>query len=211
MAEQYTERVGSAGTGNGTATRSWAGGGPRAAKALKRARNWLYATGAVAMVAGALAIIIPAAASVTVAILIGWILLVVGAFALAHAWSVRAPGRGLRIFNAVLMALAGISLIAFPLTGTFTLTFFLAAFFLVTGAINLAAAIAQRDEPGALMLGLHGAVSLILGVLIIADLPSSADWAIGLLVGVNLIFFAVRCFAAAAFIDTARKAVAGRP
>jgi uncharacterized membrane protein HdeD (DUF308 family) len=210
MAEQYTERLGSVGTGNG-ARGTWEAGSPRAAKALKRARNWLYATGAVAMIAGALAIIIPAAASVTVAVLIGWILLVVGAFALAHAWSVRAPGRGLRILNGVLMALAGISLIAFPLTGTFTLTFFLAAFFLVTGAINLAAAIAQRDEPGALMLGLHGALSLVLGVLIVADLPSSAGWAIGLLVGVNLIFFALRCIAAAALLDTALKAIAERP
>jgi uncharacterized membrane protein HdeD (DUF308 family) len=163
------------------------------------------------MIAGALAIILPAAASVTVAILIGWILLVVGVFALAHAWSVREPGRGLRILNAVLMVLVGIALLAFPLTGTFTLTFFLAAFFLVTGAINLAAAIAQRDEPGAPMLGLHGALSLILGVLIVADLPSSAGWAIGLLVGVNLIFFGVRCIAAAALVDKAQKAVSGRP
>jgi uncharacterized membrane protein HdeD (DUF308 family) len=206
MAEQQTERPGSAGTGNGTATGNWVGASPQAAKALKRARNWLYATAAVSMIAGALAIVIPAAASVTVAILIGWILLIVGAFALAHAWSMRAAGRGLRILNAVLMALAGIALLAFPLTGTFTLTFFLAAFFLVTGAVNLAAAIAQRDEPGALMLGLHGAVSLILGILIIADLPSSAGWAIGLLVGVNLIFFAVRCLAAGAVIDGALKA-----
>jgi uncharacterized membrane protein HdeD (DUF308 family) len=207
MAEQHTERRGSVGTSNGAAPGDWAAGSPRAAKALKRARNWLYATGAVAMIAGALAIILPAAASVTVAILIGWILLVVGVFALAHAWSVREPGRGLRILNAVLMVLVGIALLAFPLTGTFTLTFFLAAFFLVTGAINLA----QRDEPGAPMLGLHGALSLILGVLIVADLPSSAGWAIGLLVGVNLIFFGVRCIAAAALVDKAQKAVSGRP
>jgi uncharacterized membrane protein HdeD (DUF308 family) len=206
MAEQYTDRLRSGRTENGAAQGRWATGSPQAEKALKRGRNWLYATGAVSMIAGALAIIIPAAASVTVAILIGWILLVVAAFALAHAWSVRAPGRGLRLFNAVLMALAGLCLIVFPLTGTFTLTFFLAAWFLVTGAINLAAAFSQRDEPGALMLGLHGAVSLLLGILIVADLPSSAGWAIGLLVGVNLIFFAVRCLAAGALIGSALKA-----
>jgi uncharacterized membrane protein HdeD (DUF308 family) len=205
MAEQYTRRLGPIGAENGMAAGSWIAGRPRAAEALKRARNWLYATGAVAMLAGALAIIIPAAASVTVAILIGWLLLAVGVFALAHAWSVRAPGRGLRIFNALLTVIAGLCLIVFPLTGTFTLTFFLAAWFLLTGAMNLAAAITHRDEPGALMLGLHGAVSLLLGVLIIANLPSSADWAIGLLVGVSLIFFAVRCLAAGALINSALK------
>jgi uncharacterized membrane protein HdeD (DUF308 family) len=207
MSQQHTERLGSIGTDNGMAPGKWAAGSPRAARALKRARNWLYATGAASMIAGVLAILIPAVASVTVAILVGWLLLVVGGVALAHAWSVRAPGRGIRIVNALLMAIAGISLVAFPLTGTFTLTFFLAAWFLITGTVNLFAAITQRDEPGARMLGLHGAVSLALGVLIVADLPSSADWAIGLLVGVNLVFFAVRCFAAGALIDTALKAI----
>jgi uncharacterized membrane protein HdeD (DUF308 family) len=206
MAQQYTGRVGSVAPDNGAAAGSWIAGRPQARSELKRARNWLYATGAVAMIAGVLAILIPAVASVTVAILVGWLLLVAGAFALAHAWAVQAPGRGMRIFNAVLTAVVGICLIVFPLTGTFTLTFFLAVWFLVTGPLYLLVAFRYREDPDALLLGLHGAVSLVLGILIIANLPSSADWAIGLLVGVNLVFFAVRCITAGVLINTTLKA-----
>jgi uncharacterized membrane protein HdeD (DUF308 family) len=45
--------------------------------------------------------------------------------------------------------------------------------------------------------GLNGAMSVILGALIAASLPSSAAWAIGLLVGLNLIFSGVRALIAA--------------
>jgi uncharacterized membrane protein HdeD (DUF308 family) len=159
------------------------------------------------MIAGVLAILVPAVASVTIAIFTGWLLLIAGAFALAHAWSVHAPGRGVRILNSALTVIAGICLIVFPLTGTFTLTFFLAAWFLATGAINLAAAISRREDPGAVMVGLHGVVSLILGGLIIANLPSSAAWAIGLLVGINLIFFSVRAAIAASVLNRALEIV----
>jgi uncharacterized membrane protein HdeD (DUF308 family) len=206
MAQQFTHRGGSFAPGNRWAPGAWVAGQPPAAEAVKRARNWLYATAAVSMIAGVLAILIPAVASVTVAILTGWLLLVVGAFALAHAWSVHAPGRGLRLFTSALTAVAGICLIVFPLTGTFTLTFFLAVWFLATGIFYLAAAIQHRQEGGAGLLGLHGVLSLILGGLILADLPSSAGWAIGLLVGINLVFFAVRAVYAASALNTVLKA-----
>jgi uncharacterized membrane protein HdeD (DUF308 family) len=206
MAEQFTQPAGSIAPDNGQAAGAWVAGRPRAAEAVKSARNWLYVTAAVSMIAGVLAILVPAVASVTVAILVGWLLLFFGVFALAHAWSVRAPGRGLRIFNSLLTALAGLALIVFPLTGTFTLTFFLAVWFLVTGTVYVAAAIQHRGEAGAGLMGLHGVVSLLLGILIIADLPSSADWAIGLLVGVNLVFFSVRALIAANVLNATLKA-----
>jgi uncharacterized membrane protein HdeD (DUF308 family) len=175
-------------------------------EAVKRARNWLYATAAVSMIAGVLAILVPAVASVTVAIFTGWLLVIVGAVALAYAWSVRAPGRGLRLFSSALTAIAGICLIVFPLSGTFTLTFFLAVWFLATGIFYLAAAIQHRQEAGAALLGLHGVLSLVLGGLILADLPSSAGWAIGLLVGINLVFFSVRALFAASALNAVLKA-----
>jgi uncharacterized membrane protein HdeD (DUF308 family) len=206
MAQQFTSHAGSVASGNGRAAGSWVAGEPPAVEAVKRARNWLYAIAAVSMIAGVLAILIPAVASVTVAILAGWLLLIVGAIALAYAWSVRAPGRWLRLFTAALTALAGICLIVFPLTGTFTLTFFLAVWFLATGIFYLAAAIQHRHEGGAAMLGLHGVLSLVLGGLILADLPSSAGWAIGLLVGINLLFFSIRALFAARALDAVSKA-----
>ena len=101
------------------------------------------------------------------------------------------------MLTAALTILAGICLLVFPLTGALTLTFFLCAWFFTTGTLQLVAWWRLRGSPGAVMLGLNGITSLILGLLIALSLPSSAAWAIGLLVGVNLVFFGVRALMAA--------------
>jgi uncharacterized membrane protein HdeD (DUF308 family) len=46
----------------------------------------------------------------------------------------------------------------------------------------------MRGAPNAAMVGINGALSLLIGLLILVDFPSSADWAIGLLVGIDLLF-----------------------
>jgi uncharacterized membrane protein HdeD (DUF308 family) len=48
--------------------------------------------------------------------------------------------------------------------------------------------IAERGVPGWGMTVVSGAISIVLAVLIAEKLPSSADWAIGLIVGVDLLF-----------------------
>jgi uncharacterized membrane protein HdeD (DUF308 family) len=155
-------------------------------------------TGVLALIAGALAIAIPAAASLTVAIFIGWVLLVVGAVMLGNAWAQRGRERSVwRFLHAVLTIVAGLCLLVFPLTGTFTLTFFLAAWFLGSGFLVLMHAWQTRGEPGNWLAWLDGIISFVLGILIIASLPSSAAWAIGLLVGINLLFFGTRALVAA--------------
>jgi uncharacterized membrane protein HdeD (DUF308 family) len=54
--------------------------------------------------------------------------------------------------------------------------------------------------PGAGITGFGGALSVVLGILIAASLPSSASWAIGLLVGINLIFWGVRALTGAGLL-----------
>jgi uncharacterized membrane protein HdeD (DUF308 family) len=46
----------------------------------------------------------------------------------------------------------------------------------------------MRGAPNAAIVGVNGALSLLIGLLILVDFPSSADWAIGLLVGIDLLF-----------------------
>ena len=87
----------------------------------------------------------------------------------------------------VLFLIGGGWLAFFPLTGIITLTIFLAAMFVVQGIIEIAMALRMRPHEGWIWMLLAGIVALAAGLLILAQLPSSATWAIGLLVGINLI------------------------
>jgi uncharacterized membrane protein HdeD (DUF308 family) len=85
---------------------------------VRRARTWLLVTGILAILAGAAAIAVPAVASVTIALLVGWILLVVGIVMAMHVFSSRPPGhRGLWIANTVLTLFVALHLLLFPLSG----------------------------------------------------------------------------------------------
>jgi uncharacterized membrane protein HdeD (DUF308 family) len=197
MAHGWTERMG---------LRSPQGAAPGAVvvevaltpEAARRARRWLLAVGILALLAGAAAIVVPAVASVTMSVFVGVVLVVVSFFMAVNAWG--APTRlqvALRLVEASLAMVVGICLMAFPLTGALTLTFFLAVWFIGTGVLLLWGAMRLRGRPGWGLAALNGVVSLALGLLIALDLPSSAAWAVGLLVGINLLFFGVRALVAA--------------
>lgn len=164
---------------------------------LRRVRRWLVVYGLLALVAGAVAIAVPIIASITVAIFIGWVLIFAGATMGIRAVTERAPLRGL---EALLTFLAGLYIVVFPLTGTVTLTFVLAVWFFASGVMSLVNAWQWRDGVNGWLGALGGALSIILGFLLAASLPSSAAWAIGLLVGINLIFWGMRALIGALVI-----------
>ncbi|HEY0362351.1 MAG TPA: DUF308 domain-containing protein [Solirubrobacteraceae bacterium] len=170
----------------------------------KRVRTRLLVAGFLSILGGVAAIAVPAIASVTIAIFIGWMLIFTGIVMAIDAFSQRERGRmALRALNAVLAIGVGLYLIVAPLSGTLTLTFMLAAWFFATGALLLAGAWQLRRIGGASLMALNGTLSLVLGLLIAVDLPSSADWAIGLLVGINLLFWGIRALVAAAALQHA--------
>jgi len=155
------------------------------------ARSWkaLMAIGIVAIVLGCIAILVPAVASVGTAIFIGWLLLVVGAFLVAAAFSAHSVGSLLlRLVWAALTVIVGVWLIVEPHNGTLTLTFVLGVYFLFMGLTRIVVAFLGRGQPNAGWVGLSGVCGLLIGILVLAKFPSSADWAIGLLVGIDLIF-----------------------
>lgn len=149
----------------------------------------LMAVGVMAIAIGCVAILVPAVAAVGTAIFIGWLLLVVGAVLIAAAFSAVSVGSVLlRLAWAAVTIIVGLWLVIEPSHGTLTLTFVLGVYFLFMGVTRVAIAFASRGEPGAGLLGLSGVAGLVIGILILVELPSSADWAIGLLVGIDLIF-----------------------
>jgi uncharacterized membrane protein HdeD (DUF308 family) len=92
-----------------------------------------------------------------------------------------------RLLIGLLYVVAGGWLAFFPLTGLLTLTVFLATMFAFQGAMEIAMGLSLRPVRGWISVLISGAVSLLVGGLIFAQLPSSAAWAIGLLVGINMI------------------------
>ena len=153
-------------------------------------RKWLILAGAVGMVLAIVAFAVPALASVGTAIFIGWIL-ICASFPIAfEAFSQPGLGRKLvRIVLAVAAAGAGLYLLVSPLEGAFTLTVILVIWFVVTGIARIAVGLGELGSAGGWTIVLNGAVTLVLGVLVGRELPSSADWAIGLLVGIDLFIF----------------------
>ncbi|MCU0307933.1 MAG: DUF308 domain-containing protein [Thermoleophilia bacterium] len=160
------------------------------AGAAKQAWPALMVAGTIAVIAGILAIALPAAASVSITILIGILLIVVAVVWLigtlrsdaGAAWKI------IGVVLALLLLVAGIWALARPFQATVTFTAILVIYFIVSGVIRLAGAIADRRREGAFLWGLGGALSIVLGILIGTELPDSANWAIGLLVGIQFLF-----------------------
>ena len=150
--------------------------------------SWLMVLGAVMLVLGALAIIFPAVTSVSVDLFLGILLLVGGAGRLIHIFSSRGLGDFvLRLIMALVFLIAGVFLVVRPVSGTLTLTLLLGIFLVVQGVANFVTGFLP-DMRGRGWLLFNGLLSFVLGIMIWTGLPSSAAWAIGLLVGIFLIF-----------------------
>lgn len=147
--------------------------------------------GIVLVILGAAAIVVPQIATLTVALFIGWLLLFSGVAGLYTTFSMRPmPGFWWSLLSAIIGIGAGLVLLFQPVAGAISLTIVLVAFFLIEGFASIMFALEHRDElPGTwVMMLLSGIVDLVLSALIFLGLPSSAAWAIGLLVGINMIF-----------------------
>ena len=158
---------------------------------LRRVRRRMVVAGVLALVLGFVSIAVPAVTSVAISVLVGWILVAAGVALGIRAISARAPWRAV---ESLLAVIAGLYILILPLSGTVTLTFVLAVWFIASGIITL---IDARGAPTwSWPPALGGLLSVILGILIAVKLPSSAAWAIGLLVGINLIIWGVEVLAA---------------
>ncbi len=149
----------------------------------------LLALGVVLIIIGILAIIVPTAASISIALLLGILLLVAGTAQLFHAFAARGwGGFFLHLLGAIVYLLFGLALLLNPDQGVRALTLLLAMFFMVTGFIKIlmAAAVYKTENWGWLLA--NGIVAFILGALIWAQWPDNTDWVIGLLVGIDLVF-----------------------
>lgn len=162
-----------------------------AASALHEHWVLFLVEGVVLLVLGATAIALPVLATVAFTIILGWLFLVSGVVGLFTTfWMRGAPGFWWSLLSAVLGIVVGVLLLASPIMGAVSITIVLIAFFIIEGVASIMFALEHKREMSgrwAWML-VSGIIDLVLAAMIFAGLPSTAAWALGLLVGINMVF-----------------------
>ena len=148
------------------------------------------AQGVIMLILGVLAIVWPQISTIAVDIYVGWLFLLSGIFGILMMFLARDVQAFLwMLLTAALSLFVGVMLVLHPAEGAVSLTMVLTAFFIAEGVVQIVASLSYRDvfpNQWGWMLA-SGIADLILAGIIIAGWPGTATWALGLIVGVNLI------------------------
>jgi uncharacterized membrane protein HdeD (DUF308 family) len=139
---------------------------------------------------GALAIVMPPIVGIAAAILFGWLLLFSGLIGLvATLVNPHVPGFWLSILSSLLAAAIGFTLFSWPVGGVISMTAALAAFLFLDGLLAVFLAFEHRRhmKPKWSWLFANGLFDIAFAGLILLWLPLSAVWALGLIVGIDLL------------------------
>lgn len=156
-------------------------------------RHWrlFLVEGVVLTLLGIIAIVLPPLASLFVAIFFGWLLFIGGVFGLVTTLIGRhAPGFWWSILSSLVAIVAGVLLFGWPGGGVLSLTLVLTAFLFADGVLTILLSLEYRRALHGrwVWLLLNGIIDLVLAAIIFVGLPASAAWAIGIIVGVDMLF-----------------------
>ncbi len=158
------------------------------AEIVRHASTWSIVWGILLIIFGVLAVALPFVAAIAFSIAIAWLLILAGIVHSVVAFHSHRAGRLVwRLLVGVAYAFIGVYLLFHPLLGIASLTLVLAALFLVEGIFDIILFFKMRSLRGATWVLVDGIISLILGLFIYLQWPSSSFWALGILVGVSMI------------------------
>ena len=145
--------------------------------------------GSIVLILGILAMMAPLASGFAVTAMVAILLLAAGLAQTVYALKSETilTGLGTFLFGG-LAALCGLAMLVFPGKGLAAITMFLAFYFIADGIISLVNGIRFRPFKGWGSMVFSGVISLLLGWMIWSKWPVSGIWAVGILVGVRLIF-----------------------
>jgi uncharacterized membrane protein HdeD (DUF308 family) len=140
------------------------------------------------IILGMLAVGSPFLAAVAVNALVAWLIVLAGVVHLTVAFHTREAGSMIwRLLVGLAYLFFGVYLVAHPALGVASLTLVLASLFLVEGILNVALFFKVRSAQGSSWFLIDGIITLLLGLMIYMQWPSSSAWAIGTLIGVSMI------------------------
>jgi len=147
------------------------------------------AEGIVLIILGIIAIIVPHFFTVAIVVCLGWILLFGGIFLITRALLFfRMPGFGLWLFMGILQFVIGYVFLAQPLQGILTLTLLMTLFFALEGIAKISFALMMRPLAHWGLVLFSGITALILAMVVWMGWPGTAEWLLGLLFGINMLF-----------------------
>ena len=160
-----------------------------AATFVKKSVGWSIGLSVLMIVAGILAIASPLASGIAINVLVAWLLVFSGCVHLVFSWYTRSAGGFLwELLIGILYIGIGVYLVMHPVAGLKALTIALAIYLLLEAILEFALGFQLRPLPGSGWLLFDGVLTLILAVMIWRAWPSSSEWAIGILVGVSMLF-----------------------
>jgi len=158
------------------------------ADAIRKAANLSIGLGILLLVLGVIAICFPLASSLAAAIWVAWLLVIGGAVLLVHAIRSRQEsGFWFKLLWAIVYLVAGLLLLASPVSGVLTLTLVLAVLWIVEGATAIALAFRLKPTSPWGWVLFDGIVTVLLGLLVWIGWPGNAPWLLGLFLGISLL------------------------
>ena len=162
----------------------------------KGAKIW----GWIILIAGILALLSPLVSGLAVAVMVAILLIFAGFTRVIHAF--QGGGFWSGLFG-VLAIIVGLVMVGSPMLGLASLTMVLVFYFLALGISEIMAAFQIRPAPGWGVLLFSGIISAVLALLIWNQWPLSGTWAIGVLVGIQLVFSGMTMISVGSFMKDA--------
>jgi len=141
------------------------------------------------MLLGVLAVSVPFVSGVATTTLVSVLITAAGIAMTVFAFKAGSFGKGLLqfLFGGITIV-AGVAMFMTPMTSMFTLTGVLMVYFVVDGLFGIYNGVKGRGAPGWGWVTISGIASIVLAVLLYRKWPGSGTYAVGLLVGIRLIF-----------------------
>ncbi len=158
------------------------------AETAKKITGWYMGFAVLFILLGIFAIAEPMVAALAVTLLVGWLLIFGGVAHLISAFGGGGAGRVIwQVLIGIVYLIGGFYFLTNPLVSVGTLTLVLAGIILAEGVLEIIAYFKTRSSGASIWLLINGLITLFLGGLIWFHWPSSSVWAIGILLGVNLL------------------------
>jgi uncharacterized membrane protein HdeD (DUF308 family) len=155
---------------------------------LRAKWGWIVALGVVYVIVGLVALGSIVTATVASVLLVGVMMVLAGIVEVFNAFQIRTWGKFvLWLLLGALYIFAGIITFENPLLAAVLLTFLLGLALIASGAMRLVLAFSMKESTPWTWVAFSGAVTLLLGLVILARWPVSSVYILGLFLGIDLV------------------------